>query len=205
MTRVALFAALAAILAGLGVGIWFALAPGDRFAACREGGGGVVGADIGGPFELTAGDGSRVTAEALIDRPTLIYFGYTFCPDFCPRDAANMAEAQRLLAERGVEINTAFVSIDPERDTPEVVEAFARNLSDDMIGLTGSRADVEAAALAYRVYHAKVGDDPEYYLMDHSTFTYLMAPEAGLLDFFRHATPPEEIADRVACYVEALS
>jgi protein SCO1/2 len=116
-----------------------------------------------------------------------------------------MAEAQRLLAERGVEINTAFVSIDPERDTPEVVEAFARNLSDDMVGLTGSRADVEAAALAYRVYHAKVGDDPEYYLMDHSTFTYLMAPEAGLLDFFRHATPPEEIADRVACYVEALS
>ena len=115
-----------------------------------------------------------------------------------------MAEAQRLLAERGVDVNTAFVTIDPARDTQAVVQSFVRNLSEDMVGLTGAPDEIADAARAYRVYYAKAGDDPDYYLMDHSTFTYLMAPGVGLLDFFRHATPPEEIAARVACYAEAL-
>jgi protein SCO1/2 len=203
MRRAALYAAAAATLA-LGVGVWTALGPEDEFAACRGGSGGTVGADIGGPFALLNGAGETVTAEALIDKPTLLYFGYTFCPDFCPVDAANMAEAERLLAERGIAVNTAFITIDPERDDRSVVESFTRNLSETMVGLTGSPEAIAEAARAYRVYYARAGDEPEYYLMDHSTFTYLMVPEVGFLDFFRHATPPEEIADRVACYVDAL-
>jgi protein SCO1/2 len=133
-----------------------------------------------------------------------VYFGYTFCPDFCPTDAAAMAAAADLLAERGVDVNLAFVTIDPARDTPAVVGAFAASLHPRMVGLTGSPEAVAAAARAYRAYYAKAGDDPEHYLMDHSTFTYLMAPGTGFLDFFRHGASPADIADRVACYAAAL-
>ncbi|MGF1659282.1 MAG: SCO family protein [Rubrimonas sp.] len=175
-----------------------------RLAACRGESGGVVGAAIGGDFALTDHTGAPMTAAELIDRPTLIYFGYTFCPDFCPTDVANMAAAADLLAERGVAVRTAFVSVDPARDTVEVVRGFVENHHPEMIGLTGDPEAVAQAARAWRVYYAKADDDPEFYIMDHSTFTYLMAPGRGLIDFFRHGTDPEEIAARVQCVAEAL-
>ncbi len=204
MTRRAIIAVAALLAAGAALGLWLGLgARGDRFAGCREGGG-VVGADIGGPFVLVNAAGETVTDADLIDRPTLIYFGYTFCPDFCPTDAAAMAAAADLLEARGVAANLAFVSIDPARDTPAVVGAFAANLHPRMVGLTGDPEAVAQAAHAYRVYFARADEDSRHYLMDHSTFTYLMAPGVGFLDFFRHATPPEAIADRVACYAAAL-
>jgi protein SCO1/2 len=117
-----------------------------------------------------------------------------------------MAEAKALLEQRNIDINTAFVSVDPARDTPEVLRSFVTNLDPDMVGLTGTDQQVAEAARNWRVYYAIAGDpeDP-YYLVDHSTFTYLMAPGVGFLDFFRHATDPEEMADRVACYADALS
>jgi protein SCO1/2 len=204
MTRKAVIALLALLAAGGGAGLWLGVgAQGDRFAACREGGS-TVGASIGGPFALVDAAGGTVTETTLIDRPTLVYFGYTFCPDFCPTDAANMAAAADLLAGKGVDVNLAFITVDPARDTPAVVGAFAANVHPRMVGLSGSPEAVAEAARAYRAYYAKSGDDPRHYLMDHSTFTYLMAPEVGFLDFFRHATPPAEIADRVACYAAAL-
>jgi protein SCO1/2 len=195
---------VAAGLAAVSSGLLFLTRPADPFTACRDGGGGVVGADIGGAFSLIDQDGAPMNAAQLVDRPTLIYFGYTFCPDFCPTDVANMALAADLLAERGVDVRTAFVTIDPARDTPEAVRGFVRNLHPTMIGLTGDDAAVAEAARAYRIYYARADDDPEFYIMDHSTFTYLMAPGVGLLDFFRHNTPPAEIAERTACYAEAL-
>jgi protein SCO1/2 len=196
------------VAAGAGFATWWVIAPDEdeRLAACRGESGGVVGADIGGDFTLTAHDGRVMTAEALIDRPTLLYFGYTFCPDFCPTDAAYMAEAKALLAQRNIAINTAFVSVDPARDTPDVLRRFVTNLDPDMIGLTGTAEQIAEAARNWRVYYSIAGDrDDPYYLVDHSTFTYLMAPEIGFLDFFRHATDPAQIAERVACYADALS
>ena len=204
--RVAAIAAGVLLVAGLGVGAVLLTGDGDSLAACREGGG-TVGADIGGPFELVrAADGATVTADEVIDRPTFVYFGYTYCPDFCPFDAVNMAEAQRLLDENGVDVRSVFVTIDPDRDTPEALREFSALVHPEMIGLTGSDAQIADAAREYRVYYARAGeaDDP-YYLMDHSTFTYLMHPEVGFLDFFRHGTPPEDMAERVSCYVDALS
>ncbi len=197
--------AVAGVLAlAAGASAWLVFgARGDGLAECREGGG-LVGASVGGPFTLTRADGVRVTDREVIDRPTLLYFGFTHCPDFCPADALVMGQAADLLAERGVAINTAFITIDPARDTPEVVGYFADAMHPDMIGLTGSEEDVAAAARAWRVYYARSGTDPDYYLMDHSTFTYLAAPQTGFLDFFRHGSTPEEIADRVACYAKAL-
>lgn len=203
MSRKAVIAVAALMTAGLGAGAWFVFGQGDDLATCREGGS-VIGASIGGPFTLTRADGARVTDADVFDRPTLLYFGYTHCPDFCPADAANMAAAADILSDRGIEAGMVFITIDPDRDTPEVVGRFAEVMHPEMIGLTGSQQDIDAAARAWRVYHQKSGDDPEFYLMDHSTFTYLVFPERGFVDFFRHGTPPEQIADRTACYARAL-
>jgi protein SCO1/2 len=203
MSRIALAAAAVLVAGGLGAGAWWALSPGDGLQECREGGA-VTGAAIGGPFTLTRSDGARVTDRDVFDRLSLLYFGYTHCPDFCPTDAANMAAAADVLAQRGVDVGLVFVTIDPARDNEKVVGEFAANFHPDMIGLTGSDEDIAAAAKAWRVYYAKQGDDPEYYLMDHSTFTYLVHPERGFVDFFRHGEAPEAVADRVACYANAL-
>ncbi|MEO0360922.1 MAG: SCO family protein [Pseudomonadota bacterium] len=198
------FAAAFVAAGALGVGTWIALDHDAGFAEC---GAGVAtgAASIGGPFTLTDASGARVTEAEVIDRPTLLYFGYTFCPDVCPIDAANMAVVDDMLAEEGHDVNTVFISVDPARDTPEVVGDFVANLHPDMRGLTGSEEDVAEAAKAYRVYYNKVdGDDPEFYLMDHSAFIYFVAPDHGFLDIFRHGEPATAIAERAACYLDAL-
>jgi protein SCO1/2 len=206
MTRVVALFAVAAVLLGVAAGGFLALRDpgGDPFADCREGTVAEGTAAIGGPFTLTGGDGARVTSEEVITGPTLIYFGYSFCPDVCPTDLARNAVAAELLDERGVDAGQVFITIDPERDTPEVAAAFGREIDPGIVGLSGSPEDVEAAVSAYRVYARKASDDPEFYLMDHSTFTYLAAPGHPFLDFFATDTPAEEVADRVACFAAAL-
>lgn len=207
--RPLVIATAAAVTLGLAAAaIWFALTPDpdSRLAACRAGGGGAGVADIGGAFTLTAHDGRTMTEADVITGPTLMYFGYSFCPDFCPMDLAIMAEAADVLAERGQSVQLAFISVDPARDTPEALAPFVENIHPDLIGLTGTEAQVNAAARAWRVYHAMAGDpDDPFYLVDHSTFTYLMAPEVGFLDFFNSGTDPAAMADSIACYIDALS
>jgi protein SCO1/2 len=195
----------AAVLLGLLAGVYLALrSASDRFADCRRTAVAGGTAAIGGPFALTDGTGRRVTEAEAITGPTLVYFGYTFCPDFCPTDLTRNAAAADLLAEQGTEVGQLFITIDPERDTPEVAGDYAAAIHPALVGLSGSAEDVAAAAQAYRVYYRKAGDDPEYYMMDHSTFTYLMAPEVGLLEVFRSDMRAEEVADAVACYAARL-
>lgn len=178
-------------------------ASGDKFAECRATSVAGGAAAIGGPFELTNQNGDRVTDVDVIDGPTLMYFGYTFCPDVCPLDTYRNNEAVALLAERGIKVNNVMVTIDPERDTPESMAAFVGYLDENMIGLTGSAEDIAKAIKAYRVYAVKNGDG-ENYLMDHSTSTYLMAPEYGFLEFFGRDDTPEGMADSVACFAGKL-
>lgn len=174
----------------------------DAFAQCRSGQ--VAGGDIGGPFTLVDGEGRTVTDKDVITKPSLVYFGYTFCPDVCPLDNARNAEAVDILEERGYEVTPVFISIDPARDTPEVVRDFAANLHPRMIGLTGSPEQVKAASKAYKTYYKKQDSaDPDYYLMDHSTFTYLVLPGRGFVDFFRRDVSAEEMADKVGCFLQA--
>ncbi|WP_118135417.1 SCO family protein [Oceanicella sp. SM1341] len=200
----AILAATVTVLA-LGTGVWFAVGPGGgegRFAAC--GTTSVAGGRaLGGDFTLTAPDGSRLSRAEVIDRPSLVYFGYTFCPDVCPADAARNAAAVSLLAERGLDVHSVFVTIDPERDTPEQLGTFAEYFGVPMTALTGSAEELERMRRDYLVYAAKSGDDAEFYLMDHSTFTYLELPGEGVLDILRHEASPEEVADKVACYADA--
>ena len=109
-----------------------------------------------------------------------------------------------MLEERGVNVNLVFISIDPARDSVEAVADFTDALHPDLLGMTGTPAQVAAAATAYKVYFRKSGDDPDYYLMDHSTFTYFMAPEVGFLEFFPSDTSPEDMADTVGCFAAIL-
>ena len=185
-------------------GIWYVSegASGGDFAQCREstvaGGAGA----IGGPFELVREDGVTVTDTEVITAPTLLYFGYTFCPDVCPLDTTRNAEAVELLEEQGIIANPAMISIDPERDTPEVMAEFTDYLHPRMIGLTGSEEQVRAASQAYKTYYKRHPAEDDFYLVDHSTFTYLVLPDVGFVEFFRRDVTPEQMAKTVSCYVK---
>ncbi|PVA07638.1 SCO family protein [Thalassorhabdomicrobium marinisediminis] len=173
----------------------------DAFAVCRasQTGGGA----IGGPFELVDDTGATVTDKDVITGPTLIYFGYTFCPDVCPLDVMRNAQAVSILEEEGIDVTPVFISIDPERDTVEAVRDYTDNFHERMIGLTGTPEQVRAASQAYRTYYAKQDAEDEFYLMDHSTMSYLMFPEHGFQEFYRRDVTPEKMAESLACFVEA--
>ncbi|MEO9651276.1 MAG: SCO family protein [Roseobacter sp.] len=203
-TRTIALLSVAAVI-GLMGGIWIATQNSDgddQFAQCRAstiaGGAGA----IGGPFELVNSVGDTVTDKEVITEPSILYFGYTFCPDVCPLDVARNAVAVEVMEERGMSVTPVFISIDPQRDTPDVVGDFASNMHERMIGLTGSPEQVKAASQAYRTYYAAHDTDDEYYLVDHSTFSYLVLPEHGFVEFFRREISPEQMADTMACYVE---
>ncbi|MEN8842191.1 MAG: SCO family protein [Octadecabacter sp.] len=175
----------------------------DIFAGCRASQS--AGGAIGGPFELVDENGVTVTSEDVITGPTLIYFGYTFCPDVCPLDNMRNAQAIEILDEQGVDVTPVFISIDPERDTVEVVRDFTDNFHERMIGLTGSPEQVRAASQAYRTYYAKQDAEDEYYLVDHTTMSYLVFPEQGFQEFYRRDVTPEQMAESLSCFVEAAS
>lgn len=179
---------------------------GDPLAECRAsavaGGMDAFGTD----FVLTRHDGVRVTQDEVFTKPSLLYFGYTFCPDVCPLDTSRNAEVQELLAERGTEIQNVFITVDPRRDTPEVLADFTGIFADDMIGLTGSVEEIAAVNRGWRNYY-KINDeeDDEYYLVDHMTMTYLVMPGNRTIEFFPNSLDPEPMADRVGCFLAAVS
>ena len=193
--------AVVALLGGTALWIGLNRGPADPFAQCRSG---QAGADIGGPFTLVEGtSGKTVTEKEVIDRPTLVYFGYTFCPDVCPLDMARNADAVDKLQAQGIEVTPVFITIDPERDTPAALADYAANLHPKLVALTGSPDQVKAASQAYKTFYKKRETGDEYYLMDHSTFTYLMLPGTGFVDFFRQEITSDQMAESVACFVKA--
>jgi protein SCO1/2 len=204
MTKLYAGLAAAALVAVIGGSVaWtFLRAPDDAFAQCRESNvAGGAGA-IGGPFTLVSETGMTVTEADVITKPSLVYFGYTYCPDICPFDAARNADAVDILTEQGYDVQPVFITVDPERDTVERVAEFTDFMHPDMIGLTGSPEQVRAASQAYKTYYRKQDGDDQFYLVDHSTFTYLVLPEQGFVEFFRRETTPEEMAESAACFID---
>jgi len=205
MTKPLAIAAGAIVLALLG-GTFAATQFGgsdDQFARCRASQ--APGGAIGGPFELVSETGETVTNVDVITEPTIIYFGYTFCPDVCPLDNMRNAQAVQILDEQGIQVNPVFITIDPERDTVEVVRDYTENFHDRMLGLTGSPEQVRAASQAYRTYYAKHETDDEFYLVDHTTMSYLVMPEQGFQEFYRRDVTPEQMAESLSCFVDAAS
>lgn len=181
MTRIYAMGAAAvtlAFLAGLFVYAQFLRPQDDAFAQCRQGQ--VAGGDIGGPFTLVNPEGQTVTEAEVLAKPALVYFGYTFCPDVCPLDMDRNVTAVDLLEARGIDVTPVFISIDPERDTPAALGDYAANMHPKLVALTGSEDQVRAASQAYKTYYRRQPSEDEFYLVDHSTFTYLMLPDVGL-------------------------
>lgn len=157
-------------------------------------------AEIHAAFTLTDQQGRTVRAADLAGKPMLLYFGYTYCPDVCPTELSNISSALDLLGERADEVQPVFITVDPARDTPEVMKAYLSHFHDRLIGLTGSDEQVAEAARAAKVYYAKVDtpDSAAGYLMDHTGFVYLLDREGRYAAHFRPAADPQAIADRVA-------
>ncbi len=194
-------AAVATLIVGsfVAVQIW---RPANAFAACA--GSQAAGGAIGGPFTLVDQTGATVTDTDVLTEPSLIYFGYTFCPDVCPIDTARNADAVALLSEQGISATPVFITVDPARDTPEVLADYTANFGVGMIGLTGTDDQIAGAARAYKTFYQKEPDgDPDYYLVDHMAFTYIWMPGHGVVDFVRREAAAQDIATRVACFAAA--
>ncbi len=151
---------------------------------------------IGGAFTLVDHNRKTVTDIDFRGRYMLVFFGYTFCPDACPTALQTVTEAMDLLGAQATKVQPIFISVDPERDTPETLKSFVANFHPRMIGLTGSPEQVAAAAKVYRVYFAKANDEDEY-LMDHSAIIYLMGPDGKFVTHFSHGTTPDTMAAKV--------
>ncbi len=164
----------------------------------------ITGADIGGPFTLVDKKGKTVTWQDLHGKWTMLYFGYTFCPDACPIDVQEMMRGFNAFAkahpEAAAKIQPVFITIDPARDTPEIIGQWTGAFGPRLMGLTGTQKQVDAAADAFGVMHSK-GDETEGgYLMNHSRFVYLMNPKGEPIDIL----PVDKGAKAVASDLAAL-
>ncbi|GAA0606312.1 MULTISPECIES: SCO family protein [Thalassospira] len=160
-------------------------------------------ASIGGPFTLVNQDGETVTQDDFKGKYMLTYFGYTFCPDVCPTELQVMGTALDMMPQDiADEITPVFFTVDPERDTVEAVAEYVPYFHDRMVGLTGTVEQTTAAAKAFRVYYAKAipegePEDTDTYLMDHSSFVYLMDREGKFVRHFNYGTSPEDMVKGV--------
>ena len=133
---------------------------------------------IGGSFQLTGADGQRVSDRDFRGKWLLVYFGYTHCPDICPTTLLEISQTLGLLGDNAARLQPLFISIDPERDTPQVVGELVKAFDNRIIGLTGTPEKIAAAAKAYRVFYAKQEvTDANNYFMQHTAFVYVMGPD----------------------------
>ncbi len=184
---------LIAVLAVVWGVLWLG---GDSPRLANNSGVSVPGAvEVGGPFTLVGADGAPVTDASFRGRWMLVYFGYTFCPDVCPTELQAVAAGLDQLGPLASKVAPLFITIDPERDTPVAIGQYVKLFDDKLIGLTGTPAQIAAVARAYRVYYAKsAGKDSSSYLMDHSSFLYLMGPDGKLQMLLKPGMSGTEIA-----------
>jgi protein SCO1 len=152
---------------------------------------------IGGPFALSAPDGSTVTDQTYSGKWLLVYFGYTFCPDSCPTMLLEIATALKELGPYAAEVQALFITVDPQRDTSEVMQQYTQSFDPRIIGLTGTPQQIASVAQEYGAYYVrhKTGPRAEDYVMDHSTYLYVMDPEGKFVRVFDSAASGNRIAD----------
>lgn len=158
-------------------------------------------AAIGGPFQLTDQNGQAVTEKDLKGRPTLIFFGYTHCPDVCPTSLFEISEVLRAMGGDAGRVNAYFVSVDPDRDTPAVMKDYLSSFDPHLKGLSGDPAAVAKVLSAYRVYARKVPGKDGDYTMDHTALIYLMDRDGRFVAPFNLKRSPEEAAKDLKRYL----
>jgi protein SCO1/2 len=191
---VAVLMALAAVAA---VGSWWLLERAQPPQGGLERSESSQTVSIGGPFELTAHTGARMSDRDFRGRWLLLFFGYTYCPDVCPTTLGTVAVVMDELGALAEQVQPLFVTVDPERDTPEVLAEYVAQFHPSIVGLTGTPEEIAAVAKAWRVFYRKVvpeGGNAADYLMDHSAYLYLIDPNGNFLRVFSHTQSPEEIA-----------
>ncbi|QTL02831.1 SCO family protein [Aquabacter sp. L1I39] len=160
----------------------------------QTGTGGSGSASVGGPFRLVDQTGATVTEADLKGKLTLIFFGFTHCPDICPTSLFEMSEILNALGPDASKVQAMFVTVDPERDTPEVMKAYLSSFNPQVRGLSGTPEQIDAIKRAYRVYSKKVPLDGGDYTMDHTAVIYLMDKSGSFLAPFNAKRPPAEAA-----------
>ena len=131
---------------------------------------------IGGPFTLVDDTGAQVTEAALKGKPTVMYFGYTFCPEVCPTTLTDLAQWMQMLGPDADKLNYVFVTVDPERDTPKVMHDYVSAFDPRIRGLTGTPEQIAKVANEYRAYYKRIPTSDGGYVMDHTAILYLMDP-----------------------------
>ena len=146
---------------------------------------------IGGPFQLVDMNGRPVTEKTLLGKPTAIFFGFTYCPEVCPTTMAEMTAWLKALGPDADKLNVVFVSVDPERDTPEQLKLYLSNFDPRIQGFTGTPENIAKTAKAYRVYYQKVATDGGGYTLDHSSAIYLFDAQGRFVEPIGYGGPPE--------------
>jgi protein SCO1/2 len=160
--------------------------------------------EVGGSFELTDQNGNLVNSDSLKGHPSLIYFGFTYCPDICPTSLQKLTEVMNTLDKYRINVTPVFITIDPQRDTAGVLKEYLKHFYPKFIGLTGSIEQIKQVADKFKVYYARA-QNPAYqqnnYMIDHSSFIYLMDKNGKYLKHFYMNSTPEEIIEyiRINC------
>lgn len=198
MSRLPLILLAVAVLAA-GAIILFRPAPAPE--------GNLTGAAVGGPFTLVDETGRQVTSDSFNGQWRLMYFGFTYCPDVCPVDAAKLGQGfaafEKANPEAAKKVQPLFVTVDPERDTPAALAEFTANFHPRLLGLTGTRAQIDDMLKRFRIYASKVpGVTKGSYTYDHLAVFYLMDPDGRPVQFIAASTaPPEAVTEMLAKFV----
>ena len=204
ITRLLLAASVAALILGAGmIAVMFIEGRPLHSASAANT---ATGAAIGGPFTLVGSDGKTVTDQSYRGKLLLVYFGYTFCPDVCPTTLNNIAQALIELGTQASAVTPVFITIDPKRDTPKKMGEYVKAFDPRIIGLTGSEAQIAAVAKEYHVYYApQAADETGNYLVDHSSFVYLMNRNGKFVKVMPGSLSGIEMADTIKRFLAPAS
>ena len=186
--RVVLWVLILAIAGGLGAYVWLRDAPSQK----AEGALLKPVSGIGGPFALLDQKRRPFTEKELEGKPTALFFGYTFCPDVCPTTLLEATTWMKALGAESDRLRIVFVSVDPERDTPEKLDPYLASFDDRFVGLSGSREETDRIVKAYRVFARKVEGKGGDYTMDHTAAVYLLDAQARFVGVINFQEPTDK-------------
>lgn len=155
------------------------------------------GGGIGGAFTLQAHDGRTLTEKDVLGRPYLVFFGFTHCPDVCPTKLFELSEVLRAAGDKGRDLRALFITVDPERDTPEVLKSYVASFDERILGLGGDPGAVESAVRAFKAYARKVPGTNGEYTMEHTAHVYLMDKRGRFAGTFNLNRPPDQAAAEI--------